>query len=150
MATLHFNMNCILPLLWPKPYKHPKPTKLNPNTPWLKHFFLKKHWLLFIFYLPWIILYSWKSNTSYFSETKDRKIYCCIGPLHMLHIMGDVLWPAWECFISSKYIGSSIVCTLNSRTCCRHLFCYNNTIEEDDYALLSSFFSLTTRRRQRH
>jgi hypothetical protein len=24
------------PLLFPKPYKHPKTTKLNPNTPWMK------------------------------------------------------------------------------------------------------------------
>ncbi len=143
-------MHQIFPLLWHEPYKHPKPTKLNLNTPWLKQFFFLKHWLLLFFNLPWIILYSWKSNTFYFSQTKDRKISCCIGPLHMFHIMGDVLWPASECFISSKYIGSSIVCTLDSRTCCRRLFCYNNTIEENEDALSSTSSSLTTRKRQRH
>jgi hypothetical protein len=30
-----------LPLLCPKPYKHPKTTKLNPKTPWMKQNYKK-------------------------------------------------------------------------------------------------------------
>jgi hypothetical protein len=134
-------------LLRPEPCKHPKTTKLNPNILWMKQFFLKKN--IIFSYFPWIILDSWKSNTFYFSQIEGHKISCCIGALHKLHIVGDVLWPAQECFISSKYIGFNIVCTIDSRTCCRHLLCCNNTIEKDDNTLLTSFSFLTQRRRQR-
>jgi hypothetical protein len=43
-----------VPLLCPKPYKHPKTTKLNPNTPWMKQNYEKTknidYYLFFTFY----------------------------------------------------------------------------------------------------
>jgi len=39
---LHLQQTLLL--LCPKPYKHPKTTKLNPNTPWMKqNYILKKN-----------------------------------------------------------------------------------------------------------
>jgi hypothetical protein len=73
-----------------------------------------------------------------------------MGPLHKFHIVGDVLWLARKCFISSKYIGFNIVCTLDSRACHRHLLPYNNTTKENNDTLPSFSSSLTLKRRQRH
>jgi hypothetical protein len=39
------------PLFGPKPYKHPKITKLNCNTPWMKYN-KKKILLIIVSYLP--------------------------------------------------------------------------------------------------
>jgi hypothetical protein len=51
-------------LLCHEPYKHPKTTKLNLNTPWMKQNYKNKYTLIIIFsYLPWIILDSWKCNS---------------------------------------------------------------------------------------
>jgi hypothetical protein len=73
-----------------------------------------------------------------------------MGPLHEFHIVGDVLWHARKCFISSKYIGFNIVCTLDSRACHRRLLPYNNTIKENNDTLSSFSSFLTLKRRQRH
>jgi len=53
-------------------------------------------------------------------------------------------------FESALYVDFSIVRTLDSKVCCRRLFCYNNTTEEDDGTLLSFFSFLTQRSRQQH
>jgi hypothetical protein len=42
----------ILPLLFPKPYKHPKTTKLNPNTPWMKQNYKKTINIDYYYFLP--------------------------------------------------------------------------------------------------
>jgi len=48
---LHFQQT--LPLLCPEPYKHPKTTKSNPNTPWMKqNYYLKKTLIIIFSYLP--------------------------------------------------------------------------------------------------
>ncbi len=53
------------PLLSPEPYKHSKTIKLNPNTPWMNFFYTKKKtFIINVSYPPWIIINSWKSNTS--------------------------------------------------------------------------------------
>jgi len=36
----------------PEPYKHPKTTKLNPNTPWMKYNKKTKKLLIIVSYLP--------------------------------------------------------------------------------------------------
>jgi hypothetical protein len=69
MVALHLNMNYSCNKLFfcyaPNPTKHPKTTKLNLNTPWMKQNYYKKKTLIIIFsYLPWIILNSWKFNTT--------------------------------------------------------------------------------------
>jgi hypothetical protein len=41
------------PLFYPQSYKHPKTTKLNLNTPWMKKNYIKKSKLInFFSYLP--------------------------------------------------------------------------------------------------
>jgi hypothetical protein len=46
MAALHLNpelhLQQTVPLFCPEPYKHPKTTKLNLNTPWMKSNYKKK------------------------------------------------------------------------------------------------------------
>jgi hypothetical protein len=56
MAMLHFNMNCICNKLLLccalNPTKHPKTTKLNPNTPWMKQNYKKTTNIDCFYYLP--------------------------------------------------------------------------------------------------
>jgi hypothetical protein len=60
--------------------------------------------------------------------------------------MGDVLWTAQKCLMSFKYIGFSIVRTIDSRAYCRRVLRYNNIIEKDDNTLLSFFSFLTEKK----
>jgi hypothetical protein len=50
-SELELHLQQILPLLCPKPYKHPKITKLNPNTLQMKQNYIKKT-LIIIIFLP--------------------------------------------------------------------------------------------------
>jgi hypothetical protein len=42
-SQLELYLQQTLPLLCLEPYKHPKTTKLNLNTPWMKQLFFKKN-----------------------------------------------------------------------------------------------------------
>jgi hypothetical protein len=62
-------------LLSPQPYKHPKTTKLNPNTPWMKQNYKKniKHWLLLFL-------------------TFHESFYIHENPIHLSIVLSDLLY----------------------------------------------------------
>jgi hypothetical protein len=85
-----------LPLLSPQPYKHPKTTKLNPNTPWMKQNYKKT------------------TNIEYYCFLLSMNHYRHENPIQPLTILSDLLyWTFDPNFLHP--MSSSIIMHLHNR-----------------------------------